>query len=95
MEFSLEVIGIIATLFVLASFLTSGERNIRIINIVGALIFVVYGILIGALSVWLLNGALFFIHIYKLYKLNKQNKHLKEISKLSTIFNFNNKQIQK
>ncbi len=95
MNFNLEIVGIIATLFVLASFLTSGERNIRIINIVGALIFVVYGILIGALSVWILNGALFFIHIYKLYKLNKQNKHLKEISKLSTIFNFNNKQIQK
>lgn len=95
MNFNLEIVGIIATLFVLTSFLMSGERNIRIINIVGALIFVVYGILIGALSVWILNGALFFIHIYKLYKLNKQNKHLKEISKLSTIFNFNNKQIQK
>lgn len=95
MNFNLEIIGIIATLFVLASFLMSGEKNIRIINIVGALIFVVYGILIGALSVWILNGALFFIHIYKLYKLKKHNKHLKDISKLSSMFNYNNKQIQK
>lgn len=95
MEFNIEIVGLIAALFVLISFLTSREKNIRVINIVAALIFVVYGILIGALSVWILNGALFFIHIYKLYKLNKQNKHLKEISKLSTIFNFNNKQIQK
>jgi len=95
MEFNIEIVGLIATLFVLASFLMSGEKNIRIINIVGALMFVVYGVLIGVLSVWLLNGLLFFIHIYKLYKLNQQNKHLKEINKLSTIFNFNNKQIQK
>lgn len=69
----------------------TGEKNIRVINIVGALIFVVYGVLIEALSVWLLNGVLFFIHIYKLYKLNKQNNHLEELSKLSTIFNFTNK----
>ena len=45
-------------------------------------IFVVYGILIGALSVWILNGALFFVHIYKLYQLNNNfNKLIK--------FNFN------
>lgn len=84
MNFNLEIIGIIATLFVLTSFLMTGEKNIRVINIVGALIFVVYGVLIEALSVWLLNGVLFFIHIYKLYKLNQQNKQL-------TAFNFNNK----
>lgn len=74
MNFNSEIIGIIATLFVLTSFLMTGERNIRVINIVGALIFVVYGVLIGALSVWLLNGVLFFIHIYKLYKLNQKEE---------------------
>lgn len=66
-----EVIGIIATLFVLGSFLVDGEAKIRKINIVGAIIFVVYGVLIGALSVWLLNGALLAIHIYKLRKLKE------------------------
>lgn len=74
MHINVEVIGLIATLFVLASFLTSGEKNIRIINIVGALIFVAYGLMIGAVSVWLLNGILFIIHIYKLIKLAKNRK---------------------
>jgi hypothetical protein len=67
----IETIGFIATLFVLSSFLVSGEVKIRVINIFGAILFVVYGVLIGALSVWLLNGALLVIHIYKLQKLKE------------------------
>ena len=64
-----EAIGIIATLFVLSSFLANGEKKIRKINIFGAILFVVYGVLIGALSVWLLTGAWLLIHAFKLNKL--------------------------
>ena len=63
-----EIIGISATLFVLFSFLFSEEKHIRIVNIVGALLFVIYGIAINALSVSLLNLILIVIHICKLYK---------------------------
>jgi len=63
-----EIIGIIATGFVLLSFLFTEEKRIRQINIIGAAIFVVYGIIISAISVYILNGALILIHIYKLYK---------------------------
>ena len=63
-----EIIGIAATLFVLISFLFTNEKRIRQVNIVGAVIFVIYGILIGAISVYLLNGALILIHMYKLYR---------------------------
>ena len=66
-----EIIGIIASLFVLLSFLYNGERQIRIINIIGATLFVIYGILIGAFSVYLMNGILILIHIRKLIKLKK------------------------
>ena len=69
-----EIIGIIATLFVLVSFLFTNEKRIRQVNIIGALIFVAYGIIISALSVYLLNGALVIIHIYKLYKGRKSKK---------------------
>lgn len=61
-----EAIGIVATLFVLASFLVNDIRKVRVINIVGAALFVVYGILIGAFSTWLLNAVLIVIHIYYL-----------------------------
>ena len=63
-----ELIGIAGTLFVLASFLMKDYRKTRIINIVGAVLFVIYGLLIGALSTWLLNGILVLVHIYFLLK---------------------------
>ena len=63
-----EIIGIIATLFVLLSFLFNSEKRMRQVNIIGALIFVAYGIIIAAHSIYILNGVLVIIHIYKLYK---------------------------
>lgn len=67
-EFNFEIIGTIASIIVLLSFLMKGERRIRLINILGALVFVIYGVLIGAFSVWFLNSILVVIHIYKLIK---------------------------
>jgi uncharacterized protein with PQ loop repeat len=63
-----EAIGLLATIFVLISFLFNKPKQIRIVNIIGAALFVVYGLQLGALSVWLLNGALIAIHIYFLLK---------------------------
>ena len=63
-----EIIGTIASFIVLISFLMKGEKPIRLVNIVGALLFVIYGVLINAFSVWFLNGALVIIHIIKLIK---------------------------
>lgn len=67
----IELLGTLATLFVLASFLVSGERRIRIINIVGAGLFVIYGYVLSAHSVYILNGILCIVHIYKLVKNKK------------------------
>ena len=58
-----ELIGIAGTLFVLLSFLMKDLKKVRIINIIGATLFVIYGLLIGALSTWLLNGILIIVHI--------------------------------
>jgi len=57
-----EIIGTMASAVVLFSFLASGEKRIRFINIFGALLFVIYGLLIHAFSVWFMNGALILIH---------------------------------
>ena len=69
MKIYIELTGISASVIVLISFLAKGEKNIRLINIVGALIFVAYGMLINAFSVWFLNLVLCIIHIYKILKL--------------------------
>lgn len=66
-----EIVGIIATVFVLISFMVNDIKKVRVINIIGAILFVIYGYAIGAFSTWLLNGILVFIHLYKLTK-NKQ-----------------------
>lgn len=72
-----EIIGTMASTLVLISFLMKGERKIRLVNIIGAIVFVVYGILIGAFSVWFLNGMLCFIHIHKL--ISGKKKRRKEV----------------
>lgn len=61
-----EVIGVCASVIVLISFLLKGEEKIRIVNLVGAILFVIYGLLIHAFSVWFLNSALVLVHLYKL-----------------------------
>jgi hypothetical protein len=66
-----EIIGISGTLFVLLSFLMKDLVKVRIINIIGAILFVVYGLLINALSTWLLNGVLIVIHIVYLLREKK------------------------
>ena len=69
-----EILGTIASIIVLISFLMKDEKGIRKVNIIGALVFVIYGIGISAFSVWFLNGALFIIHIYKLIKMKKEGR---------------------
>ena len=77
-----EIIGITATLFILVSMLFNtlsfkGSLFMRILNIIGSMIFVVYGILLPAISTAVLNAVLIFVngfHLIKLIKDNKKNK---------------------
>jgi hypothetical protein len=64
-----EVIGIVATLFVLTSFLFEQTVVIRVVNGIGAAIFVAYGVLLHAWSVSALNACLIIVHIIRLIKL--------------------------
>ncbi len=71
-KMGVEIWGIVATLFVLASFLFNEERQIRTVNIIGALIFVGYGLALQAHSIWLLNGILAVVHVVKLRRLRRK-----------------------
>lgn len=68
----IELIGLLATLFVLISFLQKSEVGIRKFNIVGASLFIIYGILISSISVWLLNAILLGVHIKRLKELSNE-----------------------
>lgn len=68
----IELIGIIASLFVTISFIFTGLRKIRIINTIGSIIFVIYAILIGSISVGITNGVAIIINLYYLFKDKKE-----------------------
>lgn len=67
----MEIIGIIGTLFIVFAFAQTGERKIRILDGIGALLFIVYGIQTHTFSTVLLNFILICVHIYKLAKATK------------------------
>ena len=69
-----EIIGLIASVLVAASFFMNGERFIRAVNMIGAAVFVIYGLLIGSISVVLLNALSIVVNVVKLYKIKRGNK---------------------
>ncbi|OOF41056.1 hypothetical protein BKK47_01955 [Rodentibacter mrazii] len=73
MELNLiESLGYIATFFVAASFLFKSIVYLRIVNSIGAVLFVIYGMIIGAYPVAVLNAFLVFVNLYQLYRLKKE-----------------------
>ncbi len=87
-----EAIGIVATLFILVSMLFptlsyKGSFWMRILNLIGSAVFVVYGALVPAISTAVLNGCLIIVNAYHFVKLildhkkecaEKDKKELKE-----------------
>ena len=63
-----EWLGIIASAFVLVSFLFSKQTITRLINICGCIAFVIYGILLPAYSTAFMNAALIVVHVVFLVK---------------------------
>lgn len=67
-----ELFGILGTVLILIGFLSDSEKKIRIFDMAGSALFVLYGILIGAYSNILLNGILILVHIFKLRKMREK-----------------------
>ena len=70
MDILQEIIGWIATIIILVSFLYSGVK-LRIINFFGALTWVFWGLMMGTWNVIILNVLIMVIHSYKLYKMRR------------------------
>ena len=66
-----EIFGVIGTLLILVGFLSNSEKKIRLFDMAGSVLFVIYGILIGAYSNIILNGILVFVHLYKLKNMHR------------------------
>lgn len=70
----LEIIGWIATTFVISSFLINDMLRLRAVNLIGAFCWLVYGVLASAPSIIFLNVVIVGIQAYKLWGLFNKNK---------------------
>ncbi len=64
----MEWLGILGTLFIILAFTMNGETKIRVFDMIGAVLFIVYGFTIGSFSTILLNVVLVVVQAYKLLR---------------------------
>jgi len=62
-----EIVGYLASLFVLLSFLNKDLRKLRFVNSIGCALFVTYGVLLGSIPVIITNVAILFVNGYYLF----------------------------
>lgn len=65
----LELFGYLGTALVLISMMMTSVKRLRLVNMTGSVISMIYGILINAWPVALLNLGLIVIHVVKLLQL--------------------------
>ncbi len=66
-----EYIGYVASGIVLLSFLMRKMFFLRVVNTVGCVFFIVYGMMLGSIPIILTNTAIVLINVYYLTKRNK------------------------
>ena len=74
-QFWLEMVGYAGSVLVAISLMMKSLLRLRVINLIGALVFVVYGLLIGAYPVALLNGLIAGIDVYYLVQMLRQKDY--------------------
>ena len=67
-----ELIGYAASTLIVVSLLMSSILRLRLIGLVGAITFTVYGLLIAAYPIAVANGAIIFIHVFHLTRMLRQ-----------------------
>ena len=67
----IEILGYIASLFTISSFLMKDVFKLRILNLIACIIFIIYGSLILSIPVILVNALVALVNIFYILKLNK------------------------
>lgn len=78
--FILELIGYLASVLVAVSLTMSNIVRLRILNLLGAITFAVYGVLITAWPVAFMNTLIVFINIYYLLQMRNAKEYLKLVT---------------
>ncbi len=95
----LQWIGYVASVIIVLSMMMSSIIKFRWINLIGALLFSIYGFLISAIPVGILNGIIVLVDIYYLVVIysKKEEFEILEIASsqyLTRFLKFHNKRIQ-
>lgn len=69
-----EIIGIVGTLFIMLSYAQSNVKILRTINLIGCVLFIVYGVCINSLSTVILNAMCFIVNVFKMIQESKHQK---------------------
>ena len=72
-----EIIGYIASILVAISLMMSSILKLRVINLIGAACFTVYGLLIGAYPIVVVNFIIVLIDLYYLYEMYAAKEYFK------------------
>lgn len=67
-----EIIGYVGSVLVAVSLMMKNILYLRRVNLLGAATFAIYGLLVGAYPVFVLNSFISIVDIYYLYEMNKR-----------------------
>lgn len=74
-HFVLELVGYTASVLIAISLMMSSIVRLRVINLIGALGFSLYGLLINAYPVAILNGSIALVNIYHLVRMARTKEY--------------------
>ncbi|MBI3168503.1 MAG: YgjV family protein [Chloroflexi bacterium] len=67
--FLYELVGYTGSILVAISLMMKSLVRLRVVNLFGALVFIIYGLLIGAIPVVFLNGLILCVNVYNLWQM--------------------------
>ncbi len=76
-----DIVGTIAAIVIFASFVLRGETQIRLVNLVGSVLFVWYGYSIGNHLFMFMSVAIILVHCYQIWYRIKESRSAKKIAK--------------
>lgn len=68
----IEVLGYVASLFTVLSFLMKDFVRLRIMNVIACIMFIIYGCLIFSVPIMLVNSLVATINIFYIFNFNKK-----------------------
>lgn len=76
----IEPLGTLASFIILVSLIMRSVKRLRIINLIGSIVFIAYAIFIQSIPVLIMNVGIVWINIYYLYQMYKSEDYFKVLA---------------